>query len=101
MIFQGGGGLDPLSSTPPLWIRAWKVLVEKLTFSILCVFEDLKGAASEVKTSLLFFRSLFPVEKFEHRLPPIVMKHQLYSLHSDRSLVDKQIVSTYMPLDTL
>lgn len=49
------------------------------------------GTTSAVKTSLLFFRSLFPVEKFEHRLPPIVMKHQLYSLHNDRASIDKQI----------
>lgn len=49
------------------------------------------GTTSAVKTSLLFFRSLFPVEKFEHRLPPIVMTHQLYSLHNDRTTVDRYI----------
>lgn len=53
--------------------------------------EGMNGTSNPVKTSLLFFRSLFPVEKFEHRLPPIVMKHQLYSLYSDRELVNKQI----------
>ena len=52
------------------------------------------GTCNPVKTSLQFFRSLFPVEKFEHRLPPIIMKTQLYSLCSNRASVDKHIVSS-------
>ncbi|MBN3311537.1 ZP2 protein, partial [Atractosteus spatula] len=35
--------------------------------------------------------SLFPRKLFNDTLPPIVMKHQLYSIHRDRTLVDRQL----------
>lgn len=35
---------------------------------------------------------LFPEEKFVKRVPPVVMKHMLYSLIPNRTLVDKEIV---------
>ncbi|KAK7111982.1 inactive serine/threonine-protein kinase 19-like [Littorina saxatilis] len=56
--------------------------------------EDTNGitdTASDARTALLFLRGLFPVEKFEYRLPPIVLKHQLYSVMKNRTLVDKQL----------
>lgn len=49
------------------------------------------GVNNETRTGLLFLRGLFPVEKFECRLPPIILKHQLYSVISNRTQVDKQV----------
>ena len=37
--------------------------------------------------------SLFPAAEFEGVLPPIILRHQLYSLLSDRTQVDRQLVS--------
>ena len=60
--------------------------------------EDTDSAApvSETEDALLFLRTLFPVGAFDkfphHQLPPIVLKHQLYSLLPDRTLVDRQLV---------
>lgn len=36
--------------------------------------------------------TLFPRKLFNDALPQIVLKHQLYSIHSDRTLVDKELV---------
>lgn len=46
---------------------------------------------SDTKSALLFLKGLFPVEKFEGRLPPIIVKHQLYSVIKNRTLVDKEL----------
>ena len=37
--------------------------------------------------------ALFPVEAFERQLPPILLRHQLYSVLHDRTLVDRELVS--------
>lgn len=37
--------------------------------------------------------ALFPRKIFNDSLPRIIMKHQLYSLHSAKTLVDRQLVS--------
>ena len=37
--------------------------------------------------------SLFPVAAFEGTLPPIILRHQLYSILSDRTMVDRELVS--------
>lgn len=51
---------------------------------------------SETEDSLLYLRTLFPVGAFDtsphHHLPPVVLKHQLYALLPDRTLVDRQLV---------
>lgn len=36
--------------------------------------------------------ALFPRKLFNDTLPQIVLKHQLYSLHSDKTRVDKELV---------
>lgn len=36
--------------------------------------------------------SLFPRKLFNDALPQIVLKHQLYSIHNDKTLVDKELV---------
>ena len=51
---------------------------------------------SETEDAFLFLRTLYPVGAFDtsphHRLPPIVLKHQLYALLPDRTMVDRQLV---------
>lgn len=46
---------------------------------------------SDTKVSLLHLKELFPLERFEGRLPVVIVKHQLYSLISDRTAVDKEL----------
>ena len=40
----------------------------------------------------MYLSSLFPREKFEQKLPPIVMKHQLYSVIHDKTTTDRELV---------
>lgn len=51
---------------------------------------------SDTKVSLLHLKELFPLERFEGRLPVVTVKHQLYSLISDRTAVDKELVSWFL-----
>ncbi|XP_015216028.1 inactive serine/threonine-protein kinase 19 [Lepisosteus oculatus] len=45
----------------------------------------------DIMAALENLMSLFPRKLFNDTLPPIVMKHQLYSIHRDRTLVDRQL----------
>lgn len=47
--------------------------------------------SSDTKTALRLLHSLFPTEKFERRLPPIIMKHQLYSIIKNKTEADRQL----------
>lgn len=53
--------------------------------------KNVEDIPSDTKASLLYLKSLFPVEKFESRLPPVILKHQVYSIMKNRTLVDKQL----------
>ena len=57
----------------------------------MCFFIETEGPP-DVKATLQYLMTLFPRKLFNDSLPPIVLKHQLYSLHSDKTLVDKQVV---------
>jgi len=46
---------------------------------------------SNTESALILLRSYFPVEKFAERLPAIILKHQLYSLIKNKTLVDKEL----------
>ncbi|KAI0242430.1 Serine/threonine-protein kinase 19 [Lamellibrachia satsuma] len=52
---------------------------------------DAATLPSDTKAALLYLKNLFPLEKFEGRLPPIITKHQLYSIIRNRTLVDKEL----------
>ncbi|XP_062874819.1 serine/threonine-protein kinase 19 [Trichomycterus rosablanca] len=52
---------------------------------------DFQDGPCDVKATLQYLMTLFPRKLFEDRLPPVVFKHQLYSLLSDKTLVDKQL----------
>ena len=47
---------------------------------------------NDTEAALHFLTSLFPLDVFEQRLPPIIMKHQIYSLVEDKTEVDREIV---------
>ncbi|TSK87575.1 Serine/threonine-protein kinase 19 [Bagarius yarrelli] len=53
--------------------------------------EDAQEGPHDVKATLKYLMTLFPRKLFDDSLPQIVYKHQLYSLLSDRTLVDKQL----------
>ena len=57
-----------------------------------CVIIDVSSPVSETEAGLRELMSLFPVDAYEGSLPPIVLKHQLYSILHDRTLVDRQLV---------
>ncbi|EMP41760.1 Spliceosome RNA helicase Ddx39b, partial [Chelonia mydas] len=44
-----------------------------------------------VESALRYLAFLFPRQLFEDALPPLVLKHQLYSLVRDRTAVDRQL----------
>lgn len=49
----------------------------------------------DVKSTLEYLRDCFPFQKFQLRLPPIIVKHQIYCFVDDRDLVD-QVLSSLM-----
>jgi hypothetical protein len=51
------------------------------------------GGSTETEKILTELSTLFPVEKFNHKVPPVVMKHMLYSQIQDRTRVDREIAS--------
>uniref|UniRef100_A0A3Q1GN61 Serine/threonine kinase 19 n=1 Tax=Acanthochromis polyacanthus TaxID=80966 RepID=A0A3Q1GN61_9TELE len=50
-----------------------------------------RDGPTDVKSSLEYLRTLFPRKLFNDTLPQIVLKHQLYSIHHDKTLVDKEV----------
>lgn len=51
----------------------------------------LKGP-TDIRSTLEYLATLFPRKLFNDSLPQIVLKHQLYSIHDDKTLVDKELV---------
>ena len=51
------------------------------------------GLPCDTEAGLLYLKQLFPVEKFQNILPPLVLKHQVYSIIHDKTTVDREIVS--------
>ncbi|KAM3864122.1 inactive serine/threonine-protein kinase 19-like [Diretmus argenteus] len=45
----------------------------------------------DIKSTLQYLMTLFPRKLFNDILPQIVLKHQLYSLHDDKTMVDRQL----------
>ncbi|CAH1274212.1 STK19 [Branchiostoma lanceolatum] len=46
---------------------------------------------SDTKAAIMYLCSLFPKQMYEGRIPPIIMKHQLYSVVKNKTLVDRQL----------
>lgn len=60
---------------------------------LMCLLLCLPDEVPDVRECLRYLRGLWPRAAFDDRLPPVVMKHQLYSLCPDRTDVDHQVVS--------
>lgn len=45
----------------------------------------------DIKATLQYLMTLFPRKLFNDTLPQIVLKHQLYSIHNDKTMVDRQL----------
>ena len=48
---------------------------------------------SDTKAAILFLKSIVPLNKFEGKIPAIILKHQIYCVVKDKTLVDRQLVS--------
>ena len=48
---------------------------------------------SDTKAAILFLKSVVPLSKFEGKIPAIILKHQIYCVVKDKTLVDRQLVS--------
>ena len=47
---------------------------------------------NDTKAGLLYLKSTFCLERFTGRIPAIILKHQLYSVIKDKTVVDRQLV---------
>ena len=56
---------------------------------------------SDTHNAILFLKSIFPVEKFDGRLPAVIFVHQIYSVIHNRTLVDKQLVLQHVTCQPL
>lgn len=52
---------------------------------------DNAEGTTDIKSALEHLMALFPRKLFNDALPPIVLKHQLYSIHSDKTQVDREL----------
>lgn len=56
------------------------------------IFELGVDIPNDTEASIHFLASTFPLDAFEQRLPPIIMKHQIYSLVEDKTEADRELV---------
>jgi len=54
---------------------------------------NIEQVINKTQVALLYLRDLFPLKKFDNQLPPIILRHQLYSIVTNRDLVNMQLVS--------
>lgn len=47
---------------------------------------------SDTMAALLYIKSIFPVKMFENVVPPIILKHQIYCVVKNKTLVDRELV---------
>ncbi|GCB64295.1 hypothetical protein scyTo_0014750 [Scyliorhinus torazame] len=53
--------------------------------------DNFDGVPNDTESALISLASLFPRKLFDDSLPPIVLKHQLYSIVKDKTTVDRQL----------
>ena len=64
---------------------------------LLCWLMFVLDGPMDIKSTLLDLMTLFPRKIFNDTLPQIVLKHQLYSIHDDKTRVDRQLVILRSP----
>ncbi|XP_072225273.1 serine/threonine-protein kinase 19 [Leuresthes tenuis] len=52
---------------------------------------NVEDGPADIRSTLEYLMTLFPRKLFNDALPQIVLKHQLYSIHNDKTLVDKEV----------
>ncbi|UYV78893.1 STK19 [Cordylochernes scorpioides] len=50
-----------------------------------------QGLEKEIDSALEQLKLMFPMEAFQYNMPPVVMRHQIYSFVPNRTLVDKHL----------
>lgn len=55
--------------------------------------DSFSNTPSDTEAALLYLKSKFPLEKFEGRLPPVFLVHQIYSIIKCKTVVDRDVVS--------
>lgn len=48
---------------------------------------------NDTQAAILFLKSIVPLNKFQGKIPAIILKHQIYCVMKDKTLVDRQLVS--------
>lgn len=46
---------------------------------------------SDTEAAVLYLKALVPLDKFQGKIPAIILKHQIYCVVKDRTLVDRQL----------
>lgn len=75
-------------------IHTWLVEVQFKGVNLMSTFYllfHLKGP-TDIRSTLMYLMTLFPRKLFNDALPQIVLKHQLYSIHNDKTVVDRELV---------
>lgn len=66
--------------------------LNSLTIFYIHELSFLGGIPTDTKSALSYISTIFPSEKFNNRLPPIVMRHQIYAFVKNRTQVDRELV---------
>jgi hypothetical protein len=53
---------------------------------------DFLNTPTDIEAALIYLKNKFPTEKFEGRLPPVLLLHQIYSIIKCKTSVDREIV---------
>lgn len=61
-------------------------------FTFYISFSFLVNIPNDTMASILYIKSIFPQKLFEGVIPPIILKHQIYCVVKDKTLVDRQLV---------
>ncbi|XP_015762565.1 PREDICTED: serine/threonine-protein kinase 19-like isoform X2 [Acropora digitifera] len=46
---------------------------------------------NDTQAAILFLKSIVPLNKFQGKIPAIILKHQIYCVMKDKTLVDRQL----------
>uniref|UniRef100_A0A8U8BU19 Uncharacterized protein n=1 Tax=Geospiza parvula TaxID=87175 RepID=A0A8U8BU19_GEOPR len=96
----GGGGRGALGGVPGVPVRVWGSRcpfgVPSVDFGgpgavLVWIFPGSHVPARAVEAALAAVAPLFPRRLFGDALPPLVLRHQLYSVTGDRTAVDREL----------
>jgi serine/threonine-protein kinase 19 len=56
------------------------------------VYYKIDELPCDTMAAILYIKSIFPQTIFGKLLPPVILKHQVYCVVKDKTLVDRQLV---------